>query len=299
MIKKIKAKGINTMSNKKLNLNNWKVEELKLLKLKRYTGMISEVEDYSLEDKISILDSHYNGVVSYLVDITKEYNSYLAGIGNKKAMSLNSWLKKNDHKRIMTDNGYWEAPIFFEFYRKGNSEDQVVSNINDSFSRFINILLNKEKKYAKENNLKYICINRIPEINNIKFGNSKIPCEKFIGDLIYELYNYDINYIVNNSFKPFLQQIIIGNYNAIEELDKSIIQSIINYLLQKSEYSTDEFFLEYEVTKTMLKTLKTLCKNGTMEKILITYLSSEVNDIKNSVIEELLKTIEEKMKYVL
>ena len=57
MIKKIKAKGINTMSNKKLNLNNWKVEELKLLKLKRYTGMISEVEGYSLEDKISILEN--------------------------------------------------------------------------------------------------------------------------------------------------------------------------------------------------------------------------------------------------
>lgn len=298
MNKEINVKGNNTMTNERLNLYNWKVEELKLLKLRRYTGIISEIEDYSLEEKISILDSHYNGVVSYLIDITRKYNSYLAGIGDKKAMPLNSWLKKNDYKGIMTDNGYWEVPIFFDFYKKGLSEGQIVSNINNSFSRFINILLNKEKKYAKENNLKYISINRIPEINNIKFGNSKIPCEKFIGDLIYELYNYNINYIVNNSFKPFLQQIIIGNYNAIEELDKSIIQSIINYLLQKSEYSTDELLLEYEVTKTMLKTLKSLCKNGSIEKILTTNLCSEVNDIKKSVIEETLKKIEETMKYV-
>ena len=291
MIKETTNKEKYTMKNNNLNLYNWKVEELKLLKLRRYTGEFFEIENYTLDDKISILDAHYNGVVSYLVDITRQYNSYLANLGEHKALSLNVWLKKNDKKGIMSKEGYWEAPIFYDFKKQGLSEEDIATNINKSFSVFVNHLIKKEVRYAEENNLKFVGVNRVPQIKDTQFGRSKIPCEKFIGDLICEIYNYDLDCIIPSSFKPFLQEVINGNSNAIENLDSSIIQSIIDYLIKTSEYDTNDFLFQYDVTKKMLVTLKTLCLNGSMEQILKTDLKEEVNDIKKSIVEEIMKHI--------
>lgn len=94
-------------------MNNWKVEEMKLMNMSEW-----EVKDLvrstSREEMISEIDEWSDGVLSYIIDLKAKYDAEKDTVikkdqhGHISYSSYQSWIKKNDTRKIAHTDGGWE-----------------------------------------------------------------------------------------------------------------------------------------------------------------------------------------------
>lgn len=148
-------------------MKEYKIENLELLNEKGgvYFGKekIFSRESASEQEKIDFIDSHYDGIMTYLLQLKEKFDKDKETLpkdnfGDVKTVSLKSWIKRNDNRDIL-DNIYKYGKI-----RKLNLDINIYSDWNDLsgfyftygnivdevFHRLLKELKLKEKKWFEE-----------------------------------------------------------------------------------------------------------------------------------------------------
>lgn len=84
----------------------WNVEEMKLMNMPCENGVFACESEVSTEDKVSFVDQFQEGGLSYILDLVKKFEADLPNLkkdegGCVKTVSLQAWLRRNDHRNLV------------------------------------------------------------------------------------------------------------------------------------------------------------------------------------------------------
>lgn len=163
----------------------WNVEEMMLMNMPRENGIFACESEVSTEDKVSFVDQFQEGGLSYIFDLMKKFEADLPNLkkdedGCVKTVSLQAWLRKNDHRNLIHRKGTFCGQIqfmgchkkiyllysAFQFTRFFGytilNEESFPCFVDECFHTQLEYCLTEEKKYYNENNadqklIKEIC----------------------------------------------------------------------------------------------------------------------------------------------
>lgn len=139
----------------------WKIEELKLYHQKGVILGKEKIYDcehtVSMEDKIAFVDGLQDGKLSYILNLFKKFKEDEENLpkdkcGDVKTVSLKSWIKRNDTRKLIDDT-YTYGKIRFIGGRSIKSVniksayDTYDDYVDEVFHRQLKECENKERKY--------------------------------------------------------------------------------------------------------------------------------------------------------
>ena len=167
---------------------DWKVENMALMNEYGFLRMGNEKiysceTQLSREDKIAFVDQMQDGKLSYILNLAEKFNNDKDGLpkdkyfNNVKTVSLKSWIKRNDTRKLV-DNTIDYGKIFFvkthrsieNINRKGNY-DTYEDYVDEVFHRQLKECESEEKKYFLEHDEYSILKKQLRDVkHNTTFG---------------------------------------------------------------------------------------------------------------------------------
>lgn len=156
----------------------WNVEEMKLMNMPRENGIFACESEVSTEDKVSFVDQLQNGALTNILTLVKKLEADLPNLkkdegGRVKTVSLQAWLRKNDHRHLVCSWSDCCGVIEFMGLKRNiryingvscyRSPKSPTDFVDSCFHRQLTDCLIKERKYYNENNtdqklIKEVCL---------------------------------------------------------------------------------------------------------------------------------------------